>query len=223
MNVFACFPSARVERAQVCRDNWRAKGYKIGIFFDKGKPICDADFVLEGKYKGYPLAANKLAQYAVIAHDADIVVLMGDDMTPDPTVNAEQIGQEYFKRFPDGYGVMQPIGDLQGMDQEGRPAAARICGSGWYGRGWIERAYQGMGPVWSNYKHFYFDEEVQIIAQSQGAYWQRPELTQKHFHHSWGWMPRQDYHETAQKHWLTDQALFGKRKAEGFPFSESLK
>lgn len=223
MNVYACFPSAKVEKAKLCRDNWRRMGYKIGIYFDKGAEQCEADLVLSGKYQGYPLAANKLAQYAVLVKDADIVVLLGDDMTPDPNLTAEQIGKEFMEHFSDGFGVMQPTGDLQGIDDSGRCAAARICGSGWYGRAWIERAYQGMGPVWSNYYHYYYDEEVQIVAQRLGVYWQRPDLTQQHYHWSWGHTRRETYHEQAQTHWAKDQAMFGLRNSQGFPFSEPLK
>jgi hypothetical protein len=105
------------------------------------------------------------------------------------------------------------------MDGSGKSAATRICGSAWFGRGWIERAYQGLGPTWPNYYHFYADEELPAVAEKLGVMWWRPDLTQFHAHWSWGHTARQPYHqETSGKHWASDKDLFLKREAAGWPF-----
>ena len=161
-----------------------------------------AELKIQGPYPGVWKAWNALAHTA-LKLGADVCVLAGDDMDPDPSKYADEIALQYLVRFPDGDGVMQPCGDPQGNG-----AAQRICGSPWVGRKWI----QERGPVCDLYTAFYADEELKLVAEKAGKLWMRPDLTQYHRHWSWGHQPRQDYHERNQESWVADKELFEKRK-----------
>jgi hypothetical protein len=80
-------------------------------------------------------------------------------------------------KFPDGLGVMQPMGD----DFLG---SRTFCGSPWLGRGWIERAYRGQGPMPAWYVHNWADNELYWVARCMGLLWEREDLTQEHAHFS---------------------------------------
>ncbi len=215
MNVYVLIPTAQKEHVGDVLAKWRAQGYKIGLFCDPGFVRVHCDLLIQQRYPGIWKAWNMLAK-AAFANDADVVVLAGDDMWPDPHRNAEQIALEYLQRFPSGFGIMQPTGDMQGDLVDGQPNAGRICGSPWFGKQWCISGYGGEGPVNGNYTAFYADEELQIIAAGLGKLWQRPDLIQKHLHWSWGHLPKQEYHDRNQKSWEADKALFDRRKAEGF-------
>lgn len=219
MNVYVLMPVAKQERAVAAAQRWKAKGYKMLFFQDAGTAPYTTEPTLVDEYKGVWEACNRLARIAA-QYGSDVCVFAGDDMDPDPKHTAEEIALEYLERFPDGYGVMQPCGDPQAVDETGRPAAARICGSAWFGQGWIKRAYQGHGPTNAQYWHFYADEELALVAESLGVLWWRPDLTQFHHHWSFGWTPIQEYHKRNQTFWEKDQALFFARKANGFPGHE---
>jgi hypothetical protein len=218
-------PTVKPERARAAAKRWKARGYRMAFFQNSGTSGADVvreditDISVCGIYNGVWNAINHLADLAVDC-GTDVCVFAGDDMDPDPNHTAEEIAHEYLERFPLGDGVMQPSGDPQGMDGSGLPAAGRICGSAWFGRGWVERAYGGRGPTFPDYWHFYSDEELALVAERLGKMWWRPDLVQMHKHWSWGHTEKQDYHDRNQTQWDTDKALFEKRRAAGFPESE---
>lgn len=219
-NVWVLMPTALKEHVPATLEKWSKQGYQIGLLTDWGtaigKTASPVDLVVYAKrYPGVWLSWNLLAQ-TVLRLRADVCVLVGDDMDPDPTKDAQQIAAEYLEKFPDGFGVMQPCGDPQGVDASGLCAAARICGSPWVGRAWIQFAYGGGGPVNAMYDSFYADEELKHYAEKMGRLWMRPDLSQFHRHWSWRHLPKQDYHERNQKQWEADKALFERRKASGF-------
>ena len=222
MNVYVLCPTKLKERAQAVAKLWMARGYKMLFFQDAGTDPFTEEATLSAPYSGYWNAMNRLAGLA-LSFDGkfkmDACVFIGDDIEPDQHKTAGEICKEYLDRFPDGFGVMQPCGDPQGDLIDGKHNAARICGSAWFGRGWIERAYSGRGPSWDGYFHFYADEELPIVAEKLGVMWWRPDLTQFHKHWSWGHTPRQDYHvQASSKWWPIDQATYNLRKSHGFPF-----
>lgn len=172
--VWYAIPSANVQRAEKCFDLWRVHGCKIAVAINKGDPAPRADLVLElDPYPGYFTAVNLLSQAILREHNPDIVITGGDDMYPDPRYRADVLAEEFFLRFPDGYGVMQPTGDSGDVPW---------CGSPWMGRGWLERAYDGTGPFHGGYFHFHGDIELKSVAQAQNALWLRPEVSQFHDH-----------------------------------------
>lgn len=216
MRVVVAFPTINLDRARLAALRWRSRGYEVFVLVEaEFAEDVGADLVLRvDQYPGYWQACNHLAKRAV-ADGADVVVCIGDDMDPDPDKPAGQLGGEYLARFPDGFGIMQPIGDdMDGTD--------RICGSPWMGRGWVARAYLGAGPYWGEYGHYFGDTELQIVAQRLGVLWQRPDVTQYHHHWARG-NPVLPYHRANhERWWVHDAAIFAHRQAHGFPLSEGL-
>lgn len=223
MNIWVCYPTANISRAVAARERWNAQGYQVAMYFNVGAASCDADYAYHDQYRGYWHACNQLARILFYERQADLVVYAADDIEPEKKHSAEMIGREYFKRFPDGLGVMQPCGDPQGDRIEGKAAGARICGSPWFGKAWHDRAYQGRGPTLDQYYHFYGDEDLKEVAEKQSLLWMRPDLVQFHRHWSWGHAPQQDYQKrNSNEHWNSDKELFERRKKAGFPGSEIL-
>jgi len=212
MEIWYAIPSASPERAAKCLARWRDQGYLTAVLIDTGQPRPEADLVLEeALWPGYYRSVNQLVR---AIGNADIVVAGGDDLYPDPTRDAEELGLAFFRRFSDGFGVMQPTGDdLDGTD--------RICGSPWFGAGWIARAYQGEGPFFPGYDVFFGDEELKNVTERLGVLWQRRDVVQYHDH--WirpGGPPKTDYQTRNDRFWAGDKALFASRQAAGFPGHE---
>lgn len=205
-------PSASVERAQACLRAWQQQGYRTAVLVDgTGQPptVEHADVVVwVPEYEGYFASVNRLAR-KLVALGAEIVVTGGDDVYPDPHVSGPEIAAWFGVEFPDLCGVMQPTGDdLPGTD--------RICGSPWLGRGWITRAYAGIGPFWPGYRQFYGDEELRIVATRLDRMVDRPDLCQRHDHWTRG-REKTTYQLANDRHWSGDESLFIDRKRGGFP------
>lgn len=222
LNCWVLYPSANHERAARCRDLWRQRGYRVGIFLDRGSPTTEADIVVQGEFHGYWAACNLLSRIVFHHRGAEVVTLIGDDMIPDPLSTASSIGEAYLRRFPDGFGIMQATGDPQGKDKHGVPAAARICGSPTFGMGWNERAYHGTGPCPEMYKSYWGDEELWNVAKRLGVLWLEPKFSFLHRHWSFGHEPRQPSHEKNEGNSRRDREMFQARKQAGFPGSDPL-
>lgn len=248
MSVWLTVPSIRPPaEAKACFDKWRALGYKIAVL-RQGEPI-EADLVIPtGEYLGWARSTNILAR-EVLRRDntAWWCVGGGDDYCPDPRLESRIISSDlngYFQQlhpesmsrlFVGSYGVAQPTGDRWGDCESARQTFGqnrgavidRVAGSPWMGREWCERAYLGNGPMWDGYHHIYADEELQAVAEAQGVYWQRPDLTQFHDHparkseagfgeYNKGHLAPL-YSEAA---WAEGRKMFEDRKSKGFPGSE---
>jgi hypothetical protein len=211
IETWVVMPTACAEHVPATVQRWKAKGYNVALFCDRGKQVDGADLIVTGTYRGVWNACND-ASYAALEAGAEVCLFAGDDMDPDPNHTAEEIAAQYLVRFPDGYGLMQPCGDRQGD-----AIAQRICGSAWFGREWIRGAYEGRGPTNASYRHFFGDEELALVGEQLGVLWWRPDLTQFHHHWSWGHLPKQPYHTRNQQWWYQDRALFDARRAAGFP------
>lgn len=215
--VYVTMPTALAAHAQETFAKWKAKGYKLALFTDAGKHPPEADLLISATYPGVWRACNALAKAAVEC-GADVCLFAGDDMDPDQNYTAQEIAEQYLGRFPTGAGLMQPCGDPQGQLIDGKRNAARICGSAWFGKEWIEKSYGGRGPTPGMYWHMFGDEEMAEVGNKLGLLWWRPDLTQWHRHWSFrGGTPKQPYHDAANSHWTADQDTFKRRKAEGFP------
>lgn len=233
MSVWFVIPSAKPAReAQECIDAWRAMGYLVAIWRDIGADTVDCDYLRVGDYKGYARSVNALVA-DVMAYDTDAqwFVTGGDDTWPDQTKRAEVIAAECWEHFVQDkerecgccheavsatFGVMQPTGDGHGIES--------ICGSPWMGREFCARVNQGSGPLWHQYWHMFVDSELQAVAQKLGILWQRPDLKHEHRHYSFSGKIPPPYirHATSGQHWAESQALFGRRKASGFPGSSPM-
>ena len=214
MEVWACFPTVHLKETNEIASLWKEYGYKVAVFvnppFAYSKLKVDKVFI-QNKWEGFGVAAN------ILCHGVpgDVVVLIGDDILPHPGRTAQEIGEEFKERFPDLFGVMQPTGDDYG--------SIKICAiSPWIGRGFIEKAYGGQGPYWGEYKHYYSDHELQVVATLLGAFQQRPDLIQYHDH----WQRRNErrpkHLRKAKRGYVKDKQLFRRRKGENFPGHQGL-
>lgn len=195
---------------------WLNKGYEVLLLQDRFRfPVAGATIVTPfDHYIGWPKAVNWMVANAV-PKEVGIVIAAGDDMTPDPHLSAQDIAAFYWDRFRDGLGVMQPTGDdMDGTD--------RICGSPWMGRGWLDRAYDGKGPMWGGYFQFYADEELKVVSEGLGLLWQAKGITQYHDHWTRKGQSRPHYQDLSQSWWDVDKAEFLVRQASGFPGSTPL-
>lgn len=213
LRVPVILPSANPRMAQAHLPKWVAMGYRVVMFQDKVRfDIAGCEVYAAGSYIGYPAAINEMYQAVKGIAAAPVVVLIGDDMDPDPFKSPAQIREEFLQKFPDTFGVMQPIGDtMDGTD--------RICGSPWVGRAYANRINQGRGPLWPEYFHFFADEEMFNVTTKLGCLWQRRDLS--HYHNHWSRGGSRPAHMAkAQERWDTDKARHDDRKAKGYPGHE---
>lgn len=176
--VWLAIPSANPDNCAAVLPEWRARGYRVALLQDKQRRFdALADIIVApfDQYPGYGRSINYLIREVVPTH-APIIVTGGDDMYPDMAHTASEIARQFLARFPDTFGVMQPVGDAFGN-------TANICGSPWIGREFAKRAYAGLGPYCRDYFQLYEDQELHDVAQSLGVLWKRPDLC--HFHRHW--------------------------------------
>ena len=211
-DVWVVWPTANIGNSITAVARWHKQGYKVAILVEDALRVragfLHADMVLtQPVWEGFPKAANKLCR----AVPGDVVVVVGDDVWPDPEKSAQTIAAEFLEQFPFSTGVMQPTGDKFGGTQ-------KCAVSPWIGRTFIDQAYGGKGPYWEGYYHYYSDYELQNYASSAGVFQSRPDLTQYHDH----WQrhkgeKRPSYLKKAEKQWVIDKALYYEREKKGFP------
>lgn len=256
MSVWLAIPSCRpLSECGPRFELWRAQGYKIALLRQNGSARPYADLEVETReYLGWAASTNLLAGLVLEKHpDAQWIVGGGDDTLPDPNHTAEEIAAQCSKHFAGAppisefrdmiwmpgngtFGVMQPTGDRwldtpESRAQFGEDRGAvidRIAGSPWMGRKWCERAYGGHGPMFAGYHHCWADEELQLVAERLGVFWQRRDLC--HHHDQW-LRENQDItpdrvipqsHFVASASYDRERPLFEVRKRLGFPGSEPL-
>lgn len=230
-------PTCNPTRAKKVTQAWRDQGYQVALIVDHKKTGQflwgdeSADLVIEmRRYLGYYESINMLNRFfregllpqknvvsvfnVATLERPEVVVTGGDDIYPDPTMSGPAIVEEMQTKNPDGFWVMQPIGDMVAM-----PGTERICGSPWFGPAWQRRAYQGNGPFCGAYFQFYGDEELFEVSKKLGVLIQREDLTQRHDHyHRNGGPKKTDYQEFNENHfWKSDRETFLKRKKRGWP------
>lgn len=213
LRVPVLLPSANPAMARKHLPKWVSAGYRVVMLQDRVRfDVAGCEVVHEDHYHGYAWAVNKLYREVPGVSGAEVVVLIGDDMDPDPILSPGDLRRQFLERFPDTFGVMQPIGDdLSGVD--------RICGSPWIGRSFASRVNGGTGPLWSNYYHFFADEELHDVATLLGVLWKRRDVS--HYHDHWSRNRERPPHlSEAQARWDSDKALHASRKAMGFPGHE---
>jgi len=232
-----CLPSCRPKaEADACFAKWKALGYRIAIL-RQGDAVDNVDIQIPTPaYLGWAKSTNILAKHVIINdRHASWIVGGGDDYCPDLEHDASLIGMECVNHFSGTFGVMQPTGDRWGDEARSRARYGedrgayidRVAGSPWMGREWIERSYQGFGPMWDGYHHCFADEELQEVAIKLGVFWQRRDLVQYHDHagrksqNIEDWPPHLLPAITGAN-WDRDKAMFADRKGKGFPGHEAL-
>lgn len=211
--VWLVMPSANPGNCAARLPLWRERGYRIALLQDRLRFDAPADRILHvDRYPGWPMSINLLCRDAV-PPSADIIVAAGDDMLPDPDHSAQELAVQFLDRFPDRFGVMQPIGDTY-------LNARHYAGSPWLGRAWCDAMYHDTGPFWPGYHHNWADNELYWLARCMDAFWERPDLTQRHEHFA-----RAQATNIAPAYWTAsarghdrrDVDLFIARAAAGFP------
>lgn len=171
--VWFAIPSASVERCRNVLPQWRERGYRVAVLQNQQRGEIPADVtVWSDTYPGWAESINILCR-DIVPKTADIVVSGGCDMLPDPNHSAQDLATQFFDKFPDGFGVMQPHGDAF-------MSARHYCGSPFLGRRWIDTMYNATGPMFGGYRHNWGDVELYWVAKCLGALWERPDLS--HFH-----------------------------------------
>ncbi len=213
--VWYAIPSANPELCARHLPAWRERGYRVAVLQNRVRADIPADAVVwSDTYPGWAGSVNELCA-RVVPRSADIVVTGGDDMLPEPSLSAEQIAESFFERFPDGFGVMQPVGDTFMNTHE-------YCGSPWLGRAWVDRAYGGAGPMPPGYAHNWADHELRWVAEAMGVLWQRVDLAQEHAHFSRAGAEPPEYWKAAVSgHDRADVEHFLSRLWAGFPGHEA--
>ena len=210
--VWLVLPSANREHCARNLPRWRERGYRIAILQDQIRFDAPADRLLElESYPGWAASVNLLFRETLPA-SASLIVAAGDDMLPDPAHSATQLAEQFFERFADGFGVMQPSGD--DFEQRG----GTFCGSPWMGRAWMEQMYGGRGGLCDAYYHNWADEELYWVSRCTGKLWLRPDLTQHHDHfRRRGESAPRYWVKSAADHEQHDALTFVARANAGFP------
>lgn len=223
-NVWYAIPSKmEPAAAEVCLSKWRAQGYLLAVWRDRGDKPIDWALNLSGDYPGYHAAVNSLCREILrVDPEAEWVVTGGDDMTPDPERRAPQIAAECTEHFQGTFGVMQPTGDRWGEDAAGVALADRICGSPWMGREFCRRMYGGTGPFCEAYFHCFGDQEMLEVARGLGVLWQRRDLTHEHLRFDRLGLPMPPYLERSHRIISETARIFHERQAAGFPGHEPI-
>ena len=231
-DVFVCWPSANRERSDENFKKWRDKGYRSLVLLNDGYNT-GAKLIIDGVstppigqpipfYSRYYEAQNRLARLAfAFSDDACAVVCANDDIDP-PEGIPEAIADECYAHFGGSdCWIMQPQGDRQGLDKHSRSAAQRICGSPWFGPGYVARGYCGTGPHWTGAGHYASDVELREVGDRLKILWGRDDLTQFHRHHSWQHTKEMPYQTATNKRWWKhDEGCLAIRRAAGFPGSD---
>lgn len=215
VSVWVAFPSACTEAANAVLSLWHLRGYQSMVLIDNGDSAPNADVVIVSSDPfSFPKAANRLCRECV-ERGADIVVLAGHDINPEPFFTMLSIGDEFASRCPTFDGVMQPNGDAYGA--LGDDVQYQACVSPWIGKGFIER--MGGAPYFEGYTHYWSDAELLYASHAMGVFWMNPQIVQYHAHPTRGHPDHLPPHKRAALHAAhnEDRALFLKRKAEGFP------
>lgn len=209
-DVWFVIPSASPEKCRKTLPLWRERGYRIAVLqnFEKGEIPADIVDWFD-YYPGWPESVNILCRQ-VIPQSCQLIVSGGDDMLPDPNHTAQELAAQFFDRFPDGFGVMQPHGD-EFM------CAKRYCGSPFIGRAWFENMYGGRGPMYGGYHHNYADNELYWVAKGLNALWERTDLSHFHDHFTRTGESQPDYWNSVKQRDLQDCLLYYARVHETFP------
>ncbi len=200
--IWFAIPSASVDRCRARLPEWRDRGYRVAVLQNQERGDIPADIVCwSDTYPGWGESINILCR-EIVPKSAGIVVSGGDDMLPEASLTARELGEQYFERFPDGFGVMQPAGDTFMWGDN-------YCGSPWFGRSFFESMYGGRGPMFGGYRHNWADYELYWVARCIGRLWMRSDVQQYHAHFT-----RED--EDTPEWWTRNVADADRRDCETF-------
>jgi len=208
--VWVVWPTVHIEQSKKMVKLWKAKGYKTAVLVNTPQDPKEigADLgIIQAEWKGFPTAVN------VLCHSVpgDVVVVVGDDIFPSEEHTAQELRERFLERFPDMNGVIQPTGDHFG--------SIDTCAvSPWIGREFIESSYEGRGPFFSGYFHYFSDHELQMLAVKENCFAQWKDVSQFHDHWQREKGARRPEHlNKAGEKWMKDKKTFEMRQRRGFP------
>lgn len=185
---------------------WRQQGYKTAVLQVGSPAEVGADLTVRtAADAGMVANLNYLAE-RVIPQSADLAVFATDHTGPDTVFTASELADQFFERFPNGFGVMQPSAELSDRFTAPTP---------FIGRAWINGAYGGYGALHTGYRRW-FGAELCWAARALHAFWERADLT----HHmvtgrnAQTSATRRDH--TAESEFLADRMFFEQRVRDGF-------
>lgn len=206
MRIWVAFPSTDPARAEETAGRWAALGYKTLVMFNAEQyRLINADLVFRiAVYEGYFRAQNFACQKLVRDHGADIVVCGSDRIAPIEGRAASQLGATFWAKFPNGLGVMQPVGGAPPGD----------CPSPWVGRNFILRTYGGAGPFHERYFQYFGGRELFAVARSMDRLWLREDVAQPRVTQT-----EQDFFQKHNRgaYYARDAAIFAERSTVTVP------
>lgn len=210
---WAVFPTINIDNARKVTQLWKDAGYRICVLVEEDLKYADtigADRILKQRaWTSFPHAANLLCKSV----DGPAVVVIGDDIHPNPYARGPELARRFLARFPDTMGVVQPVGDQYG-------SIMKCAVSPWIGRKFIEKVYHGQGPYYTGYYHYFSDQELQGVAQLLGCFYQDPDIKQYHDHWQRKNMIRPEYLMIAKSRWEQDRSTYQNRKVQNYPGHE---
>ena len=191
---YVAWPTNNIARSNATAKAWLTLGYRVAVATELKVPqheIVANEVCYIGKYEGYYRAMNFLCQSLVRDLKADVVICAGDGIYPASNRPCWALGATVAAKFPNGFGVMQPVG-LNWQPDRGpgqynfhdTPPSTRRCESPWICRNFILEAYGGKGPYEQKYRQYFGDSELFDVASRMGVLWRREDLVQKSIHWS---------------------------------------
>lgn len=205
-SVLAVWPTVNMERSEGLAAKWKDQGYDTAVLIEMDHTFSNVDHKLVNTtWQGFPVAVNRACH--TFKDQYEVIVIIGDDILPDPNHRANDILEAFLAHFHGSYGIMQPTGDKFGCYDI-------ACISPWIGSDYIDTR---PGPYHTGYYHYYSDAELQDVATMYGCFQQRDDLIQYHDHWSRNKLQRPKYLEPALGHYPLDKQLYHTRKRNNFP------
>lgn len=226
MTIWFCIPSANRPVALETLSIWKRQGYSVALQLDPDadpmpSSCCDLQFYRP--YKGWAESVNFLMRKVLDTEkDCTLLVTGGDDVMPDLNHSPLQIEDMFYERFPDGYGVMQPVGHGPTVPARKRKLQSQLAWSPLVGPNFAALSYGGNGPFHCGYFHCFVDNEMADVASQQGCWFPNENLTHDHLYFRWAGQPPTFYRKNIRRAHPHDQKLYWSRRAAGFPGSHRL-
>lgn len=245
MRCFVCWPTVSITRSNDTAREWARMGWQVAVAIDADLPewavtpdkiVSHVPPLLVREWGGYYSAVSYMARALCLSHKADIVVAGADNIYPDPQAKAVVVGAAFATKFPNGFGVLQPIRDAYSVSRRGdsardympgrsmhaTPPTTERCESPVLGRAWILDMYQGKGPYSEKYRQYFGDVELHDVAQKMGVLWKNPQILHRRDH--WarpGGGDMQPHQRANFDRWYEkDYAMYRARRHREFPESE---
>lgn len=205
-NVWCLIASSDPDACRRVLGLWRQQGYKTAVL-QVGTPAeINADLTVRTPADAGVVANLNYLAERVMPKSADLAVFATDHTGPDTVFTASELADQFFERFPNGFGVMQPSAELSDRFTAPTP---------FVGRAWINGAYGGYGALHGGYRRW-FGAELCWAARALHAFWERADLA----HHTvtgagaLSAATRRDH--VAEAEFINDRIFFEQRVREGF-------